>query len=326
MDPLLDLDLQKVPRYDELPTMGDTGERHSWDFFGRDDELGTLNFLTPSAVVAATREVTAGYVLCLSLPLDLPHPSLAPGRPRYEHEVSRSRMGRDDSLSGFFLQCSSQWDGLQHIRFREFGYYGGREEDELDRGALGVQVMARRGVVGRGVLADVERYVRYTGSTLAGDQRVPIGPDLLDEVLEFQQTRLQPGDILLLRTGWVTWYLSLDADGRRSLEGRQRGGEGGMDCPGLAPGRETAAWLWDHRVSAAAADNPALETLRVRREEGFLHRRILALLGMPIGEFFALDELAEACAREQRWSFLFTSAPLHLPGGVGSPNNSYAVL
>jgi hypothetical protein len=315
-----------IPLYRDLPTIADTGEHHSWDVFGRSDELGTINFITPEAVVAAMHGVRTGQVICLSLPLNVPYPALTSSRPPYTHTITRSRMGRDDSLSGFYLQCSSQWDSLQHIRFREFGYYGGREEEELDRGALGMDVIARHGIIGRGILVDVERHVRRQGKPFAADQRISIDVALLDAVLTAQGTVPQAGDILLLRTGWLTWYLALDEAGRTALQGTQRGGEGAMACPGLSPGAAMAAWLWDHRISAVASDNPALEVLPITREEGFLHRRILALLGMPIGEFFVLDELAEACARRSDWSFMFTSAPLNLPCGVGSPNNAYAVL
>ena len=315
-----------IPRYRDLPTLADTGEHHSWDVFGRSDELGTLNFLNPAAITAASHAVREGRVVCLSLPLNIPYPATTSDRPAYVHEVTRSRMGRDDSLSGFFLQCSSQWDSLQHIRFREFGYYGGREDEALDRGALGVDVMARRGIVGRGVLVDVERHARERGADYAADKRIAIGPAMLDEILAAQGTAMQEGDILLLRTGWVGWYLRLSQGGRQALQGTQRGGEGAMQCPGLDPSAAMAEWLWDRRVGAVAADNPALEALSVRREEGFLHRRILTLLGMPIGEFFLVDELADACAQRNDWTFLFTSAPLNLPGGVGSPNNAYAIL
>ena len=317
---------QSIPRYAALPMLGDTGERHSWDVFGREDELGTLNFLSPAATVAAAHGVGEGRVVCLSLPLNVPYPATTSARPPFTHTVTRSRTGRDDSLDGFFLQCSSQWDSLQHIRFREFGYYGGREEAALDRGGLGIDVMARRGIVGRGVLLDVERHLRAAGRPCAADTRVPYGPALLDEVVAAQGTGVREGDILILRTGWLTWYLGLDEAGRVAVGGTQRAGEDSMQCPGLDAGAATAAWLWDHRVSAVAADNPALEALPVRREEGFLHRRILSLLGMPIGEFFLVDELAEACTARRDWSFMFTSAPLNLPGGVGSPNNAYAIL
>lgn len=318
--------VRDIPLYRDLPTIEGTGEHHSWDVFGRDDELGTLNFLRPETVAAAAHAVREGQVICLSLPLNVPYPALSSARPPYVHNVTRSRMGRDDSLSGFYLQCSSQWDSLQHIRFREFGYYGGREEEELDRGALGIDVMARHGIVGRGILVDVERFMRKAGRPFGADQRISISTGLLDEVLASQKVVLQPGDILILRIGWLTWYLGLDEAGRKGLQGRQRGGEGALECPGLAPDVEMAEWLWNHRISATAADNPALEVLPVSSGDGFLHRRILALLGMPIGEFFAVDELALACERRQNWSFLFTSAPLNLPNGVGSPNNAYAVL
>lgn len=319
-------DVRDIPYYDELPVIEATGEHHSWDVFGRDDQIGTLNFISPEAIATAAGSVREGQVICLSLPLDLPYPAMTSNRLPYKHDVTRSRGGRDDSLSGFFLQCSSHWDSLQHIRYREFGYYGGREEDELDRGALGMDVVSRRGIVGRGILLDVEGYARRQGQGFAADHRISIGPKMLDATLAFQGTVPQPGDILVLRTGWLTWYLGLDVAGRSSLQGRQRGGEGAMACPGLAPTVEMAAWLWDRRISAVAADNPALEALPVVREEGFLHRRVLALLGMLIGEFFVLDELAGKCAARKDWSFMFTSAPLNLPRGVGSPNNAYAVF
>lgn len=315
-----------IPHYADLPTVADTGEHHAWDVFGRADQLGSLNFLTPEATLAAAHAVREGRVICLSLPLNVPYPATTSARPPYAHKVTRSRIGRDDSLDGFFLQCSSQWDSLQHIRFREFGYYGGREEEALDRGELGMDVMARHGIVGRGILLDVERHMRAAGQPCAPTSRIPYTPALLDEVLAAQKTEVRPGDILILRTGWLTWYLGLDTAGREAVGGTQRAGDDAMQCPGLDPGAATAAWLWDHRISAVAADNPALEALSVRREEGFLHRRILSLLGMPIGEFFLLDELSEACAAHGNWSFMFSSAPLNLPGGVGSPNNAYAIL
>ena len=315
-----------MPSYRDLPKLGQTGEHYSWDYFGRDDQLGTLNFLDPRAALNAMHGVRSGQAVCLSLPLNVPYPALSADRPPYTHHIERARIGRDDSLDGFFLQCSSHWDSLQHIRFREFGYYGGREEEDLDRGELGIDVMARKGIIGRGILLDVERYARTHNLPYRLDQRVAIDVPTLKAILGEQRVEPRSGDILILRTGWLSWYLSLDAAGRDDLKGRQRGGEGAMECPGLEPSAKMAEWLWDNRFSAIAADNPALEALPIRREDGFLHHRILALLGMPIGEFFAVDELAAICAHRQDWTFLFTSAPLNLPNGVGSPNNSYAVL
>jgi len=57
-----------------------------------------------------------------------------------------------------------------------------------------------------------------------------------------------------------------------------------------------------------------------------LHDNLLALFGMPIGEMFDLEKLAETCKSHNRWSFLFTSAPLNFPGGVASPPNAICIL
>lgn len=317
------VDLVAVPKYEGLPRLP-TGERHAWDVFGRSDQLGTLNFLTPREVLKAVRTVSAGRVINLSLPLNRPDPSLVSTRQIYRHYVSTGRLARDDWLDGFYPQASSQWDGLQHIRYRQFGFYGGREDPDLDRGELGIDVIARRGIVGRGVLVDAAAYFESAGRPLEPTGRVAIGPDDLEATLAWEGVGLEPGDILLLRTGWLRWYLGLDEAGRRALAGGLDGGT--LATPGLDPGPRTAAWLWDRRVAAVAADNPAVEALPVRREEGFLHQRLIALLGMPLGELWDLEELAAACRAEGRYYFLLVSAPLNIPGGVGSPCNAYAVL
>jgi hypothetical protein len=46
---------------------------------------------------------------------------------------------------------------------------------------------------------------------------------------------------------------------------------------------------------------------------------------MPIGEMWNLEELADDCANDNRYEFFFTSAPLNIPGGVGSPPNALAI-
>ncbi|MBO0688178.1 MAG: LLM class flavin-dependent oxidoreductase [Candidatus Dormibacteraeota bacterium] len=309
------------PRYRELPVIERTGAHHAWGVFGTCDQLGTVNRITPDVVAAAAREVREGEIVNLSLPLTEPGP-LSPRRPNLAHTVDGNRSGRDDHLDSFYLQGSTQWDGLQHVRYREFGYYGGREEADLDAGALGVHRLAERGLVTRGVLVDVAGWRASRGEGIDAEARVPLPPETLDAVLQWEGVSTRRGDVLLVRTGWLTWYRSLDGNRRAALEGTLPE----MASPGLAPGEETAAWLWDHGVAAVAADNPALEVVPTVREEGFLHRLLIPLLGMPIGELWDLEGLAEACRRRGRHTFLLTSAPLNLPGGVGTPANAYAVF
>jgi kynurenine formamidase len=150
--------------------------------------------------------------------------------------------------------------------------------------------------------------------------RFDITAGLLDEVAAAQGVVIERGDVLLVRTGWTGWYQRQDAS-TRAAEFTADAGQ-----PGLAPTEETAAWLWDRHVSAVAADNMALELAPLNMTEGnFLHLRVIPGFGMPIGEFFWLDDLGAACASDGRWSFMFTSAPLNVPGGVGSPPNALAI-
>jgi hypothetical protein len=316
-----------VPPFADLPTLGDTGESHCWDVFGPGDELGCLNFLSPATVVAGAREAAAGQVVNLNLPAGEPQPQFWATRPPLERRAVTRRNVRDEYLDRYYLQGSTQVDGFRHLRFRQFGYYGGRQEDDLDeRGELGVGRWAERGLIGRGVLVDVARHRAAAGTPVAADERLAIGADLIEETLAAQGTAVRPGDMLLLRTGWLGWYCGLPAPERTDLATAWDADRSLARLPGVSPDRATAAWLWDHRIALLAVDNPTAETLPYRPAEGWAHHRLLVLLGLPLGELWWLDGLSAACADLGRWSFLLTVAPLNLPRGVASPANAYAVL
>jgi kynurenine formamidase len=315
-----------IPAFAQLPFVGQTGERHTWDVFGRDDQLGTVNYLTPERVRQAATLVRTGRVINLNLPLNFPITLYSGFRSGYRHHIEVGRGSRDDYVDNFAMQGSSQWDSLRHIRFREFGYYGGRQDADLDgKGELGIENWARHGIIGRGVLLDAAGYMERRGSPLDATARFTMDGAFLEEVAKAENVRLEPGDIVLLRTGWLAWYKSLDEAGREALRGTLHPGAGGMACPGLDPSQTTAAWVWDRQFAAMAADNVALEALPVDAQVGFQHRRLIALQGMPIGEVWDLDELARDCAKDGVYECMLVSAPLNLPGGVGSPPNAYAI-
>src|SRR6516162_10035829 len=90
-----------VVPFDELPLLPSAGLRHSWQVHGPGDQLGSLN-----------------------LPLGLPDPSFF-GRQAPKHTLFPMGPGGgawDDRLDGFYLQASSQWDGLRHVRVGEDGF------------------------------------------------------------------------------------------------------------------------------------------------------------------------------------------------------------
>jgi kynurenine formamidase len=232
-------------------------------------------------------------------------------------------------VDGFYLQCSSQWDGLRHVGSPD-GWYGGWRDDPAgDPEPLGIHHWARRGIIGRGVLVDLAAWAsRESGDGRGGYDpftQVAFTPEDLRAVLAARGVALRAGDILCVRTGWIDKYLTLDAAARTALADTMQG-INGYTSAGLDGSEEMAGFLWDSGVAAVACDNPAVEVVPVDQAVGSLHGRLIACLGMAIGEMFSFGDLAAACAREGRHEFLFTAVPLNVAGAVGSPANAVAIL
>jgi kynurenine formamidase len=306
-------------RFDELPELPELGLKHAWDIYGRDDELGSLNLLTPERVRDAAGLVQTGEAIGLGLPVTEPDPPLW-GREPVRHTIFRAdRNTVDDRLDSFFPQGSSQWDGLRHVQCREYGFYGGwLDEPAPGAGRLGIEHWAARGIVGRGVLLDVSRFLAGAGSPLGALEPTPVSAESLVRCAEAQEVEIRVGDILCIRFGWTEAYRGLSRDERETYST-------GTRFAGLAAGEDTARFLWNTHVAAVACDNPAVEVAPGDPQEGSLHRRLLPLLGLALGELFDFEHLAERCAADGRYDFLFVAAPLNVPGGVGSPANAMAL-
>ncbi|ANK82623.1 MAG: hypothetical protein TEF_18840 [Rhizobiales bacterium NRL2] len=309
-----------LPDYDALPLIERIGMRHAWDVFGRDDQLGTINLLTPDRVLAAIKTVERGETINLSLPLTEPDPPLY-GRRRLQHEVfSIDRNNLDDRMDSFYPQASSQWDGLRHVRAREFGYYGGMTETpEAGGGHLGIERWAEHGMFGRGVLLDIAGYFEGLGEPLDPLEPRPITADDLRATAAGQNVRIETGDILCLHFGWIEGYRAMDHPGRERYAHAP-------SFPGLEGSEAMARLLWNWHVAALACDNPAVEMMPGDPQVGSLHRRILPLLGFCLGEMLDFSRLTTELRAAGRWTFMFGAVPLNLPGGVGSPANAIAIL
>lgn len=328
-----------LPDYDELPRRA--GLPCAWDVWRPGgDVFGCLNLLTEERAAAAARLVERGAVFALNWTMALPDPPLF-NRSRHTHEVtgSETSTGHDDVLHGWNTQSSSQWDGFRHIRnplAREelpgTGHFGG-----VDDGDHGIHHWARRGIVGRGALADIGRWREKQGRPLRYEQRDSVSAAELLDCLADQGTDVQEGDVLLVRFGWVGWYEQQPASVRDSLADRAS-----LIAVGFEAGEELARTLWNLHVAAVGTDTPGFEAWPLgpqltpeereiyrsqqrRLHEIFAHTILLPMLGLPLGELFALDALAADCAADGRYEFMFTSAPLNLPNGVASPPNALAI-
>lgn len=317
---------ERLPSFDELPLKSGYPPHSAWGLFGDEDQVGTLNLLTPERVAAASRLVRDGQVFALNWELELPYPPLF-NRPALNHTIKRRRQNVfDDIYDNFNTQSSSQWDGLTHYGHREYGFYNGVSEDQITGAAgtrNGIEHWARRGIAGRGVLIDFQRFVSAQGIAFNPGERYAISAEQLQAAADWHGLRFQTGDILLLRTGWIEWYDGLNGEQRRQIAQ-----PGTLQIAGLDQSEDSLRFLWDNHFAAIGSDNPDFEAyppLKDGQPGEMMHSTIIGLWGMPIGEMFKLDALAAACATDRRYEFFFTSAPLNKLGGVASPPNALAI-
>ncbi|GAA0927417.1 cyclase family protein [Pseudonocardia zijingensis] len=324
-----------VPTYEELTRRSDAPPGASWNVFGPGDQLGTLNFITAERTAAAAGLVRRGATFNLDYPLNTFVPSVSRTRPPTEHHIfSNNPHHRDDWLDSFYLQSTSQVDGLRHIRHPRHGFYGGVPDDAIEVGTadLGIQLLAEKGIAGRGVLLDAVRYYEADGCPLDFGTLTRITPADLDAIAEHCGVTIESGDVVLLNTGFAEAWIAGTPEERAARTGGT----------GLDQSEEMLAWLWDHQVALMASDNGGLESFPVNPDSGWvdpdeplpargpshngmLHRPLIGLLGMIIGELWKLDELAADCAADGVYEFMVTVKPLNLVGGVGSPPNAIAL-
>lgn len=325
--------MNEIPSYQELVARTDAPGGSAWGVFGSPDDLGMLNFLSPERTVDAASLIRTGEAFGLDYALNAFVPSIAGTRPATQHHIFANNPNhRDDWIDSFYLQSTSQVDGLRHIRHPEAGFYDGVADAEIaeELPRLGIQHAAERGIAGRGVLLDMPRFFDAQGIEMP--PTAAFTPEILDDAAAAQGVTFAQGDILLLHTGWAENYLSLSPPERASRRG----------SPGLHQSTEMLAWLWDHRFSLVAADNPGLEAFPIDPDSGFvidgepppergpshngmMHRSMIPLLGLMLGELWRLGPLADACAADGEYQFFLTAKPLRLVGGVGSPPNAMAI-
>lgn len=188
--------------------------------------------------------------------------------------------------------------------------------------------MAKKGIVGRGVLLDFRSWAVKNGIKYDGLDTFRITTEHLDAVAKDQGVTFLPGDILIIRSGLTEAYNALSPE--RQLE---MGGGKHMAFPGVDQSEAMLKWHWDHQFAAVAGDTyayeawPPLDTpADGKMKVKFCHEVFLAGWGMPIGELFDLEELAATCKRLGQYQFAIAASPLHVVGGVASTANTVAIL
>lgn len=324
-----------LPTFDELPWFKNF-PGCAWGVWGPEDQLGTVNLLTEEMVQrAAAEEIKLGKSVSLNWPINFPEkPVFKRKSPEIKMIIkTQNGMPRDDEIH-INSQSGSQWDGLRHFGIIEHGvFYNNTDAKSLPEGILsipnpndidpnhtkiGIQHWATHGICGRGVLLDLVGYYTKNGGTLPYDPWTSHAisvPDL-EAVAKHQNVQFRRGDILLIRVGFIQKYHAVCDEDRTALQGRPE------TFAGIEQSEDMKRFLWNNHFAAVASDQPALERWPASGE--LLHQTILGLWGMPLGELFDLEKLSQTCAETGRYTFFFSSWPLHIIGGCASPPNAAA--
>jgi kynurenine formamidase len=262
-----------------------------------------------AAVRAGLRIFDLGRPLFIGMPQSPNHPAFWHALPRRHGDVVRADGGSAaNDVITMGTHVGTHIDALAHVS-QDGLLHGGQDAHEAGMGGrftdLGVHTIAP--MICRGVMLDIPA-VHGTDSCEPGYE---ITVADLEAAVARQQTRPEPGDVILVRSGWGRRF----ADGDPYL-GRDSG------VPGV--GADGARWIADLGARAAGADTIAFERLAPGAGHSTLpaHRVLLVDAGIPIIETLDLEPLADAGVGE----FLFVLVPLKIVGATGSPVRPLALV
>jgi kynurenine formamidase len=293
-------------------------DRNNWGRWGKDDQLGALNLVTPAKRVAATRLVKTGRGVSLSRPFPKePGPNNAYPAQHYMRTVPRGKGGFAADYYGIFYHgiASTHIDALCHT-WDEGGMWNGRDpkkEITFEGATFGSVEHWCEGIITRCVMLDVPRH-RGVGSVT---QDAPVHGWELDEILSKRGIRLEPGDAVAVYSGRDAWQ----AANPDTPYGRPFGGG-----PNVRPGLHVSClpFLRDHDVSMLVWD--MLDHLPIGYDIPWAVHAALFAYGVALVDNALLEPVAKACVEEGRDDFMLVIAPLRVVGGTGSPANPLAVF
>lgn len=279
----------------------------NWGRWGATDERGTLNLLTPTIVQQAAGLVKTGKVYSLAMPLEAEGPQWPSRHKTWRVTTFRNppgERGSADDVVAMHSHSGTHMDALCHIWYDNQLFNGySAAEHVTSTGATRNAIHNVPFIVGRGLLLDIAGW--------KGVDHLELGEAItaadLDACAAAQGVTVQPGDLILLRTGWMHIFHS-----DRALYNQ---GEPGIDT-------STIPWLKAHDIVAICADNQAIEVFsEMPPPELPVHAAAIRDLGIYLVENLNLDALAA----DKVYECLLVISPLPLTGAIGSPVNPIAL-
>ncbi len=282
-------------------------ELSNWGRWGKDDELGTLNLITPQKRKQAAALVKEG--VSVSLAVEANTEKAVDNTSPYEISWG---LGTDKISVSYHGIAHTHLDALSHLRDEEGRAYNGYVPDKDQVAKHGHSknsiITVKNGIFTRGILMDIPR--------LKGVPYLKPGTPIYVEDLEAWEKKIgvkvSAGDALLVRTGrWAA---------RKAL------GPYRVSREGKAAGLHASVipWLRQRDITVLAGDGA--QYVAPGEPPGAVHDFVIYTFGVYVLDDGNFEELAEACARLNRWEFLFTASPLPIRGGTGSPINPIATF
>ena len=279
-------------------------ELSNWGRWGADDQIGTVNLITPGKRTQAAGLVKAG--VSVSMERDEVTQAPAGGTAPFGHTIlGNLQPFALESYSVSFHGNHSHFDSLCHMNFEGKSYNGVPVSEITDKGCGKLAVTNyKNGLVTRGILMDIPKLkgVPYL------DPGTAVMPADLDAWEAKAGMKVGSGDAVFIRTG------------RWALPAAAGGGNAG-------PHASVARWLKTRDVALLGSDvGNEVRPSGVTGMTNPLHQLAIVALGMPLFDVLDLEALSAEAERQRRWEFLFMAAPLSVPGGTGSPLNPIAVF
>ncbi|QQS47506.1 MAG: cyclase family protein [Acidobacteriota bacterium] len=289
-------------------------ELSNWGRWGKDDQLGALNLITPEKRKKAATLVKLG--VAVSLARETNKEQAADNPSPYDHNMILTGTGNPgpwliDSIGVTFHGYQhTHLDALCHMFYRGKMYNGFPAEEVTRQGAgkLGIQNL-KQGIFTRGILIDIPklRGIEYL------EPGTPIYPSDLDAWEKKSGLRVGSGDVIFIRTGrWA-----------------RRGAKGAWNPENSAAGLHASAARWIRQRDVAMLGSDAASDALPSGIEGVthpIHQLMLVAMGVHIFDNCDLEALSRMCEEQKRWEFLLTASPVAVTGGTGSPLNPIAVF
>ncbi|AHM58792.1 cyclase [Flammeovirgaceae bacterium 311] len=292
--------------------------------WGPEDEIGTLNMMTPESKLAVLGSINSGQVYDLSVDYFVGMPSFhALGDPGYQYWLTHTphgtvvdnpngmgvAMNKKVSYTGdaisMYTHMGTHIDALNHFGLNGKIWNNFSPEQHLgDKGWLKTGAETIPPIIARGVMIDIPAYKGV--AELPENYRISAND--LKGALRKQKVQLKTGDVVLIRTGQAKHYHNAATYLHQ--------------YPGI--NLEAVKWLVEEqKIMLLGADNLSFEAFPPERNDNWVpvHTYLLAEKGVMFIEQMQLEELAA----DKVYTFAFIAASLKLKGATGSPMRPLAI-